>query len=317
MLKKTKINPIILSVVVPFFNEEENIALCVDRIVSVLSQLGLRFEIIGVDDGSTDKTAAALCTKKKELPELKVVRLRRNFGQTAAMQAGIDQSRGEIIITMDGDLQNDPTDIPHFIQKIDEGNDIVCGWRQKRKDKLISRKIPSKIANWIIGKMTGVPIKDNGCSLKAYRAKVIQSVSLYSDMHRFIPAMASLSGASVSEIKVKHHARQFGVSKYGISRTYKVLIDLVTIKMILSFSTQPLRLFGLIALISMIAGVGIVTFSFLSYFSMQHFDFMMASSGLLLYVLSLFMLSVGVLCELVIKTGNIKNLASVKMQVES
>jgi len=305
-----------LSVVVPFFNEEENAGRLVDRLLPVLSEIGGRYEIIAVDDGSVDETVSKLREKKQDVPELKIVKLRRNFGQTQAMQAGIDQAAGEIIVTMDGDLQNDPSDIPLFIQKITEGYDIVCGWRHKRKDKLISRKIPSKIANWIIGKITGVPIKDNGCSLKAYRAEVIRAVSLYSDMHRFIPAMASMAGTKVTEIKVKHHARQFGVSKYGISRTYKVIVDLMSIKMILSFSSHPLRLFAYLALGGILLGGSILIYGFSSYLSQGRFDLMMTSSGLLFFVMAMFLLSVGVLCELVIKTGNFRSLANVKMRVE-
>lgn len=300
----------------PFFNEEENAGRLVDRLLPVLSEIGGRYEIIAVDDGSVDETVSKLREKKQDVPELKIVKLRRNFGQTQAMQAGIDQAAGEIIVTMDGDLQNDPSDIPLFIQKITEGYDIVCGWRHKRKDKLISRKIPSKIANWIIGKITGVPIKDNGCSLKAYRAEVIRAVSLYSDMHRFIPAMASMAGTKVTEIKVKHHARQFGVSKYGISRTYKVIVDLMSIKMILSFSSHPLRLFAYLALGGILLGGSILIYGFSSYLSQGRFDLMMTSSGLLFFVMAMFLLSVGVLCELVIKTGNFRSLANVKMRVE-
>ncbi len=305
-----------LSVVVPFYNEEESVTPLIEKLYPVLEQTGSRFEIIAVDDGSQDETVPRLCLAKQRFPEVRVIKFRKNFGQTQAMQAGIDHAKGKIIITMDGDLQNDPTDIPLFIEKIQAGYDIVCGWRHKRKDKLISRKIPSRIANWLIGKITGVSIKDNGCSLKAYSAKVIQSVSLYSDMHRFIPAMASLAGTDVTEIKVKHHARQFGVSKYGISRTYKVLVDLMTIKMILSFSSHPLLFFGFSTLFFMVLGGMFFIAAFSSYFSQQGFDFMMASSGVLFYVLGLFLLSIGILSELVIKTGSFRSLSSVKMRVE-
>ena len=179
---------------------------------------------------------------------MRVVNFRRNYGQTPAMAAGIEQAHGKILVTMDGDLQNDPRDIEHFLAKIDEGYDIVVGWRHNRQDKLISRKIPSKIANWLIGKVTGVPIKDNGCSLKAYRASLIKEIPLYSEMHRFIPAMASIAGPRIAEIKVRHHARQFGQSKYGLSRVYKVLLDLMVIKTVASFTSRPLLWFALLAM---------------------------------------------------------------------
>ena len=180
-------------------------------------------------------------------PRLCIVRFRRNYGQTPAMAAGIEHARGEIIVTMDGDLQNDPEDIRRLLEQLDQGYDIVVGWRFNRQDKLLSRKIPSRIANWLIGKVTGVPIKDNGCSLKAYRASLIKQIPLYSEMHRFIPAMASIAGPRIAEIKVRHHARQFGQSKYGLSRTYKVLLDLLVVKTVASFTSRPLIWFSLLA----------------------------------------------------------------------
>ena len=250
-----------LSIIVPLYNEEECVTLLYEAIVKSVDTMGIDYEILFVDDGSKDKTvpiASALAAKDKRL---RVVKFRRNYGQTPAMAAGIDNANGKIIGTMDGDLQNDPDDIPMLVRKIDEGFDIVVGWRHKRQDKLITRKIPSKIANWLIGKITGVPIKDNGCSLKAYKASVIQNIPLYSEMHRFIPAMTSLAGTRIAEIRVKHHARMFGESKYGLSRIYKVLMDLLTIKTILSFFSRPLiifaigaGLFTIIGLTSLITG---------------------------------------------------------------
>jgi glycosyltransferase involved in cell wall biosynthesis len=204
-------------------------------------------EIVFVDDGSKDATFSLTRDLASSDPNLRVVKFRRNYGQTPAMAAGIDQAKGDIIVTMDGDLQNDPSDIPAFIEKIEEGYDLVAGIRQKRQDKLLTRKIPSKIANWLIGKVTGVPIKDNGCSLKAYRASVIKHIPLYSEMHRFIPAMMSLSGARIVQIPVQHHARQFGKSKYGLNRTYKVLLDLLMIKTIIGYCARPLQWFSLLA----------------------------------------------------------------------
>ena len=236
-----------LSVVVPLYNEEDSVRPLYESIRSVLDNLSVDGEMVFVDDGSADSTFSKAAEIADADPRLRVVKFRRNYGQTPAMAAGIDLARGRIIVTMDGDLQNDPRDIPEFLKKIDEGFDIVVGWRFERQDKLVSRKIPSKIANWLIAKVTGVPIKDNGCSLKAYRADVIKHVPLYSEMHRFIPAMASLAGPRIAEIKVRHHARKFGESKYGLSRVYKVLLDLLTIKMIATFSARPLKWFAMLS----------------------------------------------------------------------
>ena len=227
-----------LSVVVPLFNEEESLRPLHAAITQSVAQLGLAYEIVFVDDGSRDATAAVALEIAKADPHVCLVRLRRNYGQTPAMAAGIEQARGDVIVTMDGDLQNDPADIANLLARIDEGYDIAVGWRYDRQDKLISRKIPSRIANRLIAKATGVPIKDNGCSLKAYRAGLIKKIPLYSEMHRFIPAMASIAGPKIAEIKVRHHARQFGQSKYGLSRIYKVLLDLLVIKTVASFTAR-------------------------------------------------------------------------------
>jgi glycosyltransferase involved in cell wall biosynthesis len=248
---------------------------------------------------------------------LKVIKFRKNYGQTAAMAGGIDQARGTILITMDGDLQNDPADIPKFLEKISEGYDIVCGWRYKRQDKLITRKIPSVVANWLIGKITGVPIKDNGCSLKAYRAGIIKSIPLYSDMHRFIPAMTSLAGTSVAELKVNHHPRRFGVSKYGITRIYKVLVDLLVIKILLSFSMRPLRLFATAGIVSLLAAILLLTVSITGLFEGElEMNFMVASGALLFGILSFFFVLIGLLSELVLKTGNFPDLFHLKARTE-
>src|SRR3984885_13343969 len=226
-----------------------------DAIVAAVEALNIPFEMVFVDDGSRDSTALrgeeiARCDAR-----VRIVKFRRNYGQTAAMAAGIEYARGETLITMDGDLQNDPADIQHFLEKMAEGYDIVVGWRHKRQDKMISRKIPSKIANWLIGKVTGVPITDNGCSLKAFRGSLIKSIPLYSEMHRFIPAMASIAGPRIAQIKVRHHARQFGKSKYGLSRVYKVLLDLMVIKTVASFTARPLLWFCLLSLPIVLIGV--------------------------------------------------------------
>src|SRR5450631_1103988 len=237
-----------LSIIVPFYNEEESIRGMYTAIVDAIAPLGVSFEMMFVDDGSKDDTLTLASNLARQDARVRVVKFRRNFGQTPAMAAGIEHARGEILVTMDGDLQNDPADIGNFLAKMDDGYDIVVGWRFNRQDKLVSRKIPSRIANWLIGKVTGVPIKDNGCSLKAYRASVIKAIPLYSEMHRFIPAMASIAGARIAEIKVRHHARQFGKSKYGLSRIYKVALDLVVIKTVTSFVSRPMLWFTLLSL---------------------------------------------------------------------
>ncbi len=242
-----------LSIIVPLYNEEDNVRLMHEALVAAVRPLGLNTEIVFVDDGSRDKTFERALELPRTDPDLRLVKFRRNAGQTAAMVAGIDHARGEVLVTMDGDLQNDPRDIPLFLEKIREGYDLVVGWRHDRQDHW-SRVLPSKVANWLIGKVTGVPIKDNGCSLKAYRADLIKNIPLYNEMHRFIPAMASLAAPRIAQIKVRHHARRFGKSKYGFSRIYKVFVDLLTIRTILTFSRRPAYWLGLLA-----ATVGLVT----------------------------------------------------------
>jgi glycosyltransferase involved in cell wall biosynthesis len=305
----------VLSVIVPLYNEEESIGPLYEAVVGALKPLGASYEILFVDDGSRDATFGKAKLLAERDPRLRVIRFRKNYGQTPAMVAGIEYARGKVLVTMDGDLQNDPSDIPRFLAKIDEGYDIVCGWRHKRQDKLISRKIPSVVANWIIGKITGVPIKDNGCSLKAYRADIIKSIPLYSDMHRFIPAMTSMAGASVAQIKVNHFARRFGTSKYGISRIYKVIIDLLVVKTLLAFSARPMHLFVLGGLLSL--GLGLVALALgLAGVGGERTDFMLASGGLLFLILAFYLVLVGLLCELVNKTGDFRALAHLKETVE-
>jgi len=297
---------ILISVAIPLFNEEESAPVLYNQLKSVLDSLDITYEIIFVDDGSNDRTFEVIRKIAESDPMLRVIKFRRNFGQTPAMAAGIDHANGEIIITMDGDLQNDPTDIPYFIEEIRAGNDLVVGWRHNRKDKVVTRKIPSVIANWLIGKVTGVPIKDNGCSLKAYRAEVIRNVPLYSEMHRFIPAMANVSGARVKEIKVKHHARQFGESKYGLSRIYKVLIDLAGITTIRAASFAPLRWFTILAIPFLMLGLALLVASMMSYPSSGGFSTIFAGTGLALLALATSLIFGGTLVELVVRTGNVR-----------
>ncbi|MEM8942536.1 MAG: glycosyltransferase family 2 protein [Pseudomonadota bacterium] len=293
-----------LSVVVPLYNEEDSIQPLFSAIMGAVDQIDCDSEVIFVDDGSADSTFAAAESLAQGDSRLRVVKFRRNYGQTPAMAAGIDIARGTVIVTMDGDLQNDPDDISLFLDKIDEGFDIVVGWRFDRQDKLVSRKIPSRIANWIIGKVTGVEIKDNGCSLKAFRADIIKNVPLYSEMHRFIPAMASMAGPKIAEIKVRHHARQFGESKYGLSRVYKVLLDLLTIKTISGFASTPLLWFGMLALpfffLSLVMVFGGITTILVG----GTFSIPILGSGLFFLSLAIFFLLSGGLAELVVRTGD-------------
>ena len=296
-----------VSIVVPFYNEEENISRMHAAIVQAIEPLGVSFEMVLVDDGSKDGTLDLAIGIANADPRVRVVQFRRNYGQTPAMAAGIEQALGEVIITMDGDLQNDPGDIQNFLTKIDEGYDIVVGWRHNRQDKLVSRKIPSRIANWLIGKATGVPIKDNGCSLKAYRASLIKQIPLYSEMHRFIPAVASIAGPRIAEIKVRHHARQFGQSKYGLSRVYKVLLDLMVIKTVASFTARPLVWFSMLALPFLVAGSASFIYA-LSRWALadQPLSLPVAGSGVIFMMSALILLLGGVLGEMIYKLGDLR-----------
>lgn len=296
-----------LSVIAPLYNEEECVRLLHETIVRVVEPLRLDFEILFVDDGSRDGTFRVARELAEKDRRLRVIRFRRNYGQTPAMAAGFDHACGQILITMDGDLQNDPEDIPRFIEKIREGYDIVCGWREKRQDKLVTRKIPSKVANWLIGKVTGVPIRDNGCSLKGYRTEVIKAIPLYSEMHRFIPAMASIAGSRIAQIPVRHHARKYGKSKYGLSRIYKVLLDLLMIKTVVSFASRPMIWFGGMA--SLAAVGSLLTFGYaIARWSLAGGSSLVVLNGtaMLLGALAVFLLFAGALSELAYKTGNLK-----------
>jgi glycosyltransferase involved in cell wall biosynthesis len=233
-----------LSVVVPVFNEVESLDLLCEKLHEALHSSGLSFEVLLVDDGSEDGTWEKLLENKQTYPFLHLIRFRRNFGQTAAMAAGLDHARGDVIVTMDADLQNDPADIPLLLEKMTDGVDVVSGWRKDRKDKFISRRLPSILANRMISSITGVHLHDYGCTLKAYRREVIKDVRLYGEMHRFIPALAHWVGGKVVEVPVNHHARQFGQSKYGISRTTRVVLDLMTVKFLLRYSTGPMQILG-------------------------------------------------------------------------
>jgi glycosyltransferase involved in cell wall biosynthesis len=243
-----------LSLIIPIFNEEQNIRPLYAQLKEAVEGLGLSYEIIAVDDGSSDRSFAILKELHAHDRYLKVVRFRRNFGQTAAFAAGFDHSKGKIVITMDADLQNDPADIPLLLDKVKEGYDVVSGWRVNRQDPFLTRRLPSMIANWLISQVTGVHLHDYGCSLKAYRREVVKGVQLYGELHRFIPALSSWMGVTVAEVPVRHHPRRFGKSKYGISRTMRVLLDLITVRFLLSYSTRPIQIFGGLGLLASAIG---------------------------------------------------------------
>ncbi|MDE0185494.1 MAG: glycosyltransferase family 2 protein [Candidatus Poribacteria bacterium] len=244
-----------LSIVIPVFNEEENLHDLYSRLTDALSKLKESYEIIFIDDGSTDLSFEILRKMAQTHTNIHAIRFRRNFGQTAAMSAGFDYACGEVIVPMDADLQNDPFDVERLLEKLDDGYDIVSGWRANRQDGFFLRRIPSILANRLISWMTGVYLHDFGCTLKAYRREILENINLYGELHRFIPAFAKLIGARMAEIKVRHHPRARGKSKYGISRTIRVILDLITVKFLMSYSTRPIQIFGLFGLIFFLSGI--------------------------------------------------------------
>lgn len=246
-----------LSVIVPIFNERESISALLEAITVALQKTALTYEIICVDDGSQDGSADLLRQIAQQREELVVLLLRRNYGQTAAMAAGFDYACGHVIVTMDGDLQNDPADIPRLLTKLEEGYDLVSGWRKKRQDNQVTRLLPSKLANWLIGRVTGVKLHDYGCSLKAYRTEVVRDMNLYGELHRFLPALAFIEGARITELPVNHYARRFGSSKYGLGRTFRVVMDLMTVYFMKRFLTKPMHVFGLLGMLSIFSGVAL------------------------------------------------------------
>ena len=247
--------PLNLSVVVPLYNEEESLPHLVNQLISALRPAGETFELVLVDDGSSDRTAEVLAQVSTDVPEVVAVLLRKNYGQTAAMAAGFDVAGGEVIVSLDGDLQNDPADIPMLLAKLREGYDLVSGWRHQRQDAALQRKLPSRMANRLIGRVTGVRLHDYGCSLKAYRREVLADMRLYGELHRFLPALAFIEGARITEVKVNHRARQFGSSKYGIDRTFRVLMDLLTVWFMKRFLTRPMYVFGFGGLLAIAASL--------------------------------------------------------------
>ncbi|MFZ5876630.1 MAG: glycosyltransferase family 2 protein [Nitrospirota bacterium] len=292
-----------LSVVIPLFNEAENLAALAERVFGAIARHGLDAEVLFVDDGSTDGSETIYRRLCVEHPALRVIRLRRNFGQTAAMAAGFDHARGAVIVVLDGDLQNDPEDIPLLVKKLDEGFDVVSGWRRDRHDHW-SRVVPSRLANWLIGRTTGVRLHDYGCSLKAYRAELIQNIPLYGDLHRFIPALAGIYGAKITELPVRHHPRARGRSKYTLARTFRVIMDLIIVSFLKSYAQRPMHAFGWAGILMLVAGFGIEV-----YLAIQKLAFgaQLAGRPLLLFgavlmLAGLQIASLGILAELQIRT---------------
>ena len=253
----------LISIIIPVFNESESIGYLLDEVLNVMCSNKLNFEIVVVNDGSQDTTSNVLDELTIKIKELSVISLRTNYGQTAAMAAGFDNSNGEVVITLDGDLQNDPTDIPKLISHINEGYDLICGWRYDRKDKLINRRIPSKIANKLIANVTGLKLHDYGCSLKAFKKEILDDIKLYGELHRFLPVLAKIEGAKIKEIKVNHRSRKYGSSKYGIDRTFRVLMDLLTVWFMTKFLTRPMYGFGFVGIISILVSLGMTSYLFI------------------------------------------------------
>jgi glycosyltransferase involved in cell wall biosynthesis len=291
--------------IAPVFNEEDNVEPLVAELQSTGERLNRPFEIVLVDDGSSDETVPKLQALLPQYPNLRVVCLKRNFGQTPATAAGFAHARGEYIVTLDGDLQNDPADVPKLVAMMeDEGLDIIQGWRQNRKDNAIMRKLPSAIANWLIAKVTGVPMHDNGCSLKVYRAEIAKNVPLYGEMHRFIPALASIDGATIKEVPVAHRERNAGTSKYGISRTFKVMLDLLTVVLMKRFFTRPIHLFGRLGFILLGLSVLIGFYLLVVKFALGHSigDRPLFVLDILLFLTGMQMISTGLIAEIQVRT---------------
>lgn len=301
-----------VSIVVPVYNEVETVPLLGDRLHQAASQLGRSYEVLLIDDGSRDGTWEELVKVARKHPHFRIIRFRRNFGQTAAMSAGFKESTGNIIVTLDADLQNDPADIATLLARIDKGFDVVSGWRKDRKDAFLNRRLPSMMANALISRITGVALHDYGCTLKAYRREVVRNINLYGEMHRFIPALASWVGGEIDEVPVNHNPRRFGTSKYGISRTFRVVLDLLTVKFLLRYSTHPIQIFGRVGMFFGVPGVLMMLIVLAGHLSFLMFNTEWAA-GLIkrpFWVITPFMLilfcvqfiSIGLLAELQIRT---------------
>jgi len=296
--------PFDLSVVVPLYNEVESLPRLIAAIEASLNPTEMSYEIVCVDDGSRDGTAALLKQLAGDRANLRAVLLRRNYGQTPAMAAGFKTARGRVIVTMDGDLQNDPADIPKLCAKLDEGFDLVSGWRKNRQDDALTRLLPSKIANWIISRATSVQLNDYGCSLKAYRAEIVEDMNLYGELHRFLPALAFIEGANIVEVPVNHHARQFGQSKYGLGRTFRVVMDLMTVFFMKKFLTKPMHVFGMFGFAS--TALGLVLGLYLTvlklFFAQDIGNRPLLMLATILFLGGLQLLSFGLISELLMRT---------------
>jgi glycosyltransferase involved in cell wall biosynthesis len=293
-----------ISVIIPVYNEEENVAESYRELTSVLQPMGRQYELIFIDDGSRDRTIENLRRAAGTDLSVRIIELRRNFGQTAAMAAGIDHSRYGIVVTLDGDLQNDPAEIPQMVQALEQGHDLVAGWRKHRKDKFVSRRLPSMMANWLISKLTRVQLHDYGCTLKVMRGELARSIKLYGEMHRFIPALANELGAKIVEVPVNHRARKFGTSKYGISRTIRVVLDLMTVKFLLSFSKRPIHLFGSVGLLCSILGTAVIGWTMFErfFYSVPMGNRPLFTLAVMLVMIGLQFLVFGLLAEVLTRT---------------
>ncbi len=295
-----------VSIVIPLYNENANIPELYSRLAKILSSIKKNCEIIFIDDGSTDGTFDTLKGIQCDDSRVWVIQLRRNFGQAAAFSAGFDMARGDAIVTMDGDLQNDPDDIPQLLKKLDEGYDIVSGWRVNRKDLFLTRRVPSRAANALISLVTGIKLHDYGCSLKAYRQEVVKNIKLYGELHRFIPAIASWMGIKVAEIPVKHNPRSHGRSNYGLERTIKVFLDLITVKFLLNYATRPLQIFGMAGMISFVVGMGLSIYLTIIrlFFGQSLSDRPILLLAILLIMLGVQLILMGLLGELIVRTNH-------------
>ena len=299
-------SPVRYSLVVPFYNEQENIPTLYMKLTEVMDAVGQPYEIVFVDDGSRDGSYKVLEDIFEHDHRVNVVRLRRNFGQTPALKAGFDFARGEVIISMDGDLQHDPAEIPKFLEKIEEGYDLVSGWRIARRDPWLTRRLPSRAANWMMAKLSGIPLHDFGTTFKAYRREIIQEIQLYGELHRFIPALAGSTGANITEVPIENYHRKSGRSNYGIGRTIRVFLDLLIVKFLLDYSTRPLQFFGLLGLLG--SGLGILIGVFLAFKKLYFHTAVMSQHGpLMLLAVALFVsgiqfISMGLLGEMLART---------------
>ena len=305
-MRRTSSTHIRYSIVVPFYNEQENVSPLYIKLTEVMQALGEPYELVFVDDGSRDNTFKVLSDIYEHDTCVNLVRLRRNFGQTAGLKAGFDFARGDVIISMDGDLQHDPEEIPHFVAKIDEGYDLVSGWRHERRDHWLMRRIPSRVANWMMAKLSGIELHDFGTTFKAYRRETIQEIQLYGELHRFIPALASSAGAKIAEVPIVNLERKSGKSNYGIGRTIRVFLDLIIVKFLLDYSTRPLQFFGLLGMSG--AGLGFLVAAFLIYEKFYHHEPIMTEHGpLMLLAVALLVsgmqfISIGLLGEIMTRT---------------